>query len=102
MNDHTRTTQAKRSAKAKRRARKAKALLNKLAREMKERVEVDNAQYNDGCAVIQLTTSISTDLIAKFDTEVRKLAANHRELKKLKLPITRIEMRSYEIDIVFC
>ncbi len=83
-------------------ARKAKALLNKLAREMKVYNLVDNAQYNDGSACIQLNTSISTKLIAKFDKEVRKLAANHKELKKLKLPITRIEMRSYEINIVFC
>ncbi len=83
-------------------ARKAKALLNKLGREMKVHGLVDNAQYNDVSACIQLNKPISTELVAKFDKEVRKLAANHKELKKLKLPIVRIEMRSYEIDIFFC
>lgn len=81
-------------------ARKALALLNKLAREMKERPYTDGAEYNDAGARIY-ASGLSIKLLAKFDKAVRKLAREHRELKKLKLPVVSVEVRSSEIFISF-
>ena len=77
-------------------ARKACTLLNSL-----KRGTASSGEYGDGSARIYLNTAIDTRLIAKFDTEVRKLAANNKELKKLKLPVVDIWIRSYEITIHF-
>jgi len=82
-------------------ARKALALFRKLAREMKERPYTDCAEYNDGGARIYVSGA-SIQLLAKFDKAVRKLAREHKELKKLKLPIVSVEIRSDEIFVSFC
>lgn len=81
-------------------ARKALALLNKLAREMKERPYTDGAEYNDAAARIY-ASGLSVKLLAKFDKAVRKLAREHRELKKLKLKVTSVKVISSEIFISF-
>ena len=81
-------------------ARKALALLNKLGREMKERPYTDGAEYNDGGARIY-AGCMSVKLLVKFDKAVRKLAREHRELKKLKLKVTSVEVRSREIFVSF-
>ncbi len=83
-------------------ALKAKALLNKLGRGMKEYNVCEGAEYGDGSARIYLEKPISIKLIVKFDKEVRKLAKANKELTKLELPIVKIELRSYEIGINFC
>jgi len=81
-------------------ARKALALLRKLAREMKERPYTDGAEYNDGGARIY-ASGMSIKLLAKFDKAVRKLAREHRELKKLKLKVTSVEVIGREIFVSF-
>lgn len=81
-------------------ARKALALLRKMAREMKERPYTDGAEYNDGGARIY-ASGLSIKFIVKFDKAVRKLAREHREMKKLKLKVTSVEVRGYEIFVSF-
>lgn len=84
-------------------AGKAKALLNRLGREMKESGRSNSAEYGDGSARVYLSQPISTKLLAKFDKEVRKIAAKHEVGKApLSLPIVDITVRNYEIDIAFC
>ncbi len=82
-------------------ARKALALLNKLGREMKEYPYTDGAEYNDGGARIY-AGGMSVKLLAKFDKAVRKLAREHNGMKKLKLKVTSVEVRSSEIFVSFC
>lgn len=82
-------------------ARKALALLRKLAREMKECPYTDGAEYNDGGARIY-ASGMSIKLLAKFDKAVRKLAREHKELKKLKLPVVSVEVCGREIFVSFC
>ena len=82
-------------------ARKALALLNKLGREMKERPYTDGAEYNDAGARIY-ASGMSIKLLAKFDKAVRKLAREHKELKKLKLKVTSVEVIGREIFVSFC
>ena len=77
-------------------AKKAKALMNKI-----QRGSCDGAEYGDAAARLYLRKAPSIQMLAKFDTEVRKLAADHKELKALKLPIVDITIRSYEININF-
>ena len=81
-------------------ARKALALLNKLGREMKERPYTDGAEYNDGGARIY-AAGMSIKLLAKFDKAVRKLAREHTGMKKLKLKVTSVEVRSSGIFVSF-
>lgn len=81
-------------------ARKALALLRKLAREMKERPYTDGAEYNDAGARIY-ASGLSVKLLAKFDKAVRKLAREHRELKELKLRVTSVEVLGREIFVSF-
>lgn len=81
-------------------ARKALALLRKLAREMKEYPYTEGAEYNDGGARIY-ARGMSIKLLVKFDKAVRKLAREHREMKKLKLKVTSVEVESSEIFVSF-
>ncbi len=77
-------------------AKKACTLLNKM-----KRGTACGGEYGDGSARIYLNTSVSIELLVKFDKEVRKLARQNKELKKLNIPITEIVVRSYEINISF-
>lgn len=81
-------------------ARKALALLRKLARDMKEHPYTDGAEYNDAGARIY-ASGLSIKLLAKFDKAVRKLAREHRELKELKLRVTSVEVLGREIFVSF-
>ncbi len=82
-------------------ARKAKALLNKLAKEMKNPLRCDGAHYNDGGARLYITNRTSAKFLTAVEKAVRKLAREHKELKKLNLKVTSVEVGGYEIFISF-
>lgn len=82
-------------------AKKAGALLNKLAREMKDPIRHGGAHYNDGGARIYVTHGVSAKFLTAYSKAVRKLAREHKEIKKLKLRIESVEVMD-EIFISFC
>ncbi len=83
-------------------AKKAKVLLNKLAKEMKDPIRSDGAEYNDAGARIYVNGRTTAKFLTAYEKAVRKLAREHKELKKLKLPVVSVDMGGYEIFISFC
>lgn len=83
-------------------AQKAKALLNRLGREMKLPYRSYAAEYGSGSARVFLTSYVSVDFIVKFDKEVRKLAREHKVAKyPLYLTVTDVIVGDGEINIDF-
>jgi len=83
-------------------ARKAMPLLNRLAKKMKNPIRSGGAEYNDGGARIYVNGRTSAKFLTAYEKAVRKLAREHKELKKLKLPVVSVELGGYEIFISFC
>lgn len=83
-------------------AKKAKALLNKLAKEMKDPIRSDGAVYNDGGARIYVTHGVSASFLAAFDKAVRELAEDYKPLTPLKIPVVSVEVGGFEILVNFC
>ncbi len=84
-------------------ARKVKALVNRMAREMKSPVRSDYAEYCDGSAYVSLTVQPSIGFLFKVDKAIRKLAKTHKVSQKpLSLKVVDIQVGNYRIDVSFC
>ena len=84
-------------------AQKVKALVNRMAREMKVPVRSDYAEYCDGSAYVNLTVQPSINFLTKVEKEIRKLARTHKvNQEPLSLKIVDIQIGDYRIDVSFC
>jgi len=83
-------------------AKKAKALLNKLAKEMKDPIRSDGAEYSDASARISVDNRVTVGFLVAYDKAVRELAEDYKPLIPLNLPIVSVGVGSYEICIEFC
>lgn len=82
-------------------AKKAKALLNKLAREMKVPIRSEDAEYSDASARIGVDNFVTTEFLVAYDKAVRELAKTYKPLVPLNLPIVSVGVGSFEIVIEF-
>ena len=83
-------------------ARNARALVNKIAKAMKDPIRHGGGHYNDGGARIYVTHRVSAKFLTAYDKAVRKLAREHAGMMKLKLRVTSVEVGGYEIFVSFC
>lgn len=79
----------------------ARALINKIAKSMKDPIRHGGGHYNDGGARIYVSHGISAKFLTAYDKAVRKLAREHAGMMKLKLKVTSVKAGGYEIFVSF-
>ncbi len=82
-------------------AKKAKALLNKLAKEMKDPIRSDYGGYNDRAAEISIDAPVTISFLVAYDRAVRELAEDYKPLIPLKMSVVDVTVQGWEINVAF-